>query len=94
MLDATLQNLRYGWRLLHRQPLSAFTAALSLAVGIGANTTIFTIANALLFRAPTGVAEPERLVDIARSQNRQGFDTSSCRGFASCRALTPPCFPE
>src|SRR5262249_6918618 len=47
------------------------------AIGIGANTTIFTIANALFFNRPPGVAEPARLVDIGRSQDGRGFDTNS-----------------
>lgn len=50
--DAFLQDMRYGTRLLRRNPLFTLTAVLSLAIGIGANTTIFTIANGLLFRAP------------------------------------------
>jgi predicted permease len=70
-LDTFAQDLRYAVRLLARNPLFALTAALSLAIGIGANTTIFTVANGLLFRAPTGVAEPHRLVDIDRT--RRGF---------------------
>jgi predicted permease len=70
-LDTFARDVRYAARLLARNPLFALTAALSLAIGIGANTTIFTIANGLMFRAPTGVAEPDRLVDIDRS--RRGF---------------------
>ena len=57
-------------RLLRRYPLFALTAALSLAVGIGANTAVFTIANSLLRFSPDGVAEPDRLVDIGRSFER------------------------
>ena len=59
-----LQDFRYAARLLRRNPLFALTAALSLAIGIGANTAIFTIANALLFRPPAGVVAPGRLVDV------------------------------
>lgn len=66
--DAFFQDVRYGARLLRRNPSFAVTAALSLAIGIGANTTVFTIANALLFRAPAGVREPDRLVDIFRAE--------------------------
>jgi hypothetical protein len=50
--------------LLTRNLLFSLTAALSLAIGIGANTTIFTIANALLFGRPAGVTAPERVVEI------------------------------
>jgi hypothetical protein len=56
LLEDLAQDLRYGARLLRRNPLFAVTAALVLAIGIGATTTIFTVANALLLRAPTGVS--------------------------------------
>src|SRR5262245_39579417 len=49
-LDTVLLDLRYAVRLLRRNPLFTMTAALSLAIGIGATTTIFTIANGLLLR--------------------------------------------
>ena len=58
-------------RLLRRTPVFALTASLSLAIGIGATTTIFTVANALLLRAPAGVADPDRLVDIYNVEERQ-----------------------
>jgi predicted permease len=63
-LDVLQQDLRYAARLLARNPIFALTAALSLAFGIGATTTIFTVANGLLLRAPAGVIGPDRLVDI------------------------------
>ena len=63
-LDDARRDLRHAARLLRRTPLFALTASLSLAIGIGATTTIFTVANALLLRAPLGVADPDRLVDI------------------------------
>lgn len=63
--DTLWQDVRYGARLLQRHPLSTFTAALSLAICIGANTAVFSLVNRLLFRDPPGVAEPHRLVDIA-----------------------------
>src|SRR5262245_3214087 len=86
MLDGLAQDVRYGFRLLRRNPLFALTAALSLAIGIGANTTIFTIANALLFKSPAGVVDPGRLVDVGRSQDGQGFDNSSYPNYVDIRA--------
>jgi len=86
MLDSWLQDVRHAARLLHRNPLFSLTAVVSLAIGIGANTTIFTIANVLLFRPPTGVVEPDRLVDVGRSQDGQGFDNGSYPNYLDLRS--------
>src|SRR5689334_16075480 len=67
VLDTLGQDIRYAIRLLQRYPLFALTAALSLAVGIGANTAVFTIGNSLLRFSPVAVSDPDRLVDIGRS---------------------------
>src|SRR5262245_42417285 len=80
------QDLKYAVRLFVRNPLFALTAMLSLAIGIGANTTIFTIANALLFKPPAGVVDPGRLVDVGRSQDGQGFDNGSYPNYLDVRA--------
>jgi predicted permease len=66
LLDTFGQDIRYAARLLRRYPLFTLTAALSLAVGIGANTTVFTIGTSLLRFAPAAVTEPDRIVDIGR----------------------------
>jgi putative ABC transport system permease protein len=86
MLHSCVQDLRYAVRLLRRQPVFAATAIVSLAIGIGANTTIFTIANALLFKTPADVVEPDRLVDIGRSQDGEGFDNGSYPNYRDLRA--------
>jgi predicted permease len=86
MLDGCLQDVRYATRGLRRSPLFALTAVLSLAIGIGANTTIFSIANALLFKPPSGVVEASRLVDIGRSQDGQGFDNGSYPNYLDIRS--------
>jgi len=57
------QDLRFGGRLLAKSPLFAVTAALLLAIGISANTLIFSVADALLLR-PLPVAHPENLVRL------------------------------
>ena len=71
------RDLMHAARLLRRNPIVAITATLSLAIGLGANTTVFTLANALLFQPPPGVVEPARLVDIGSARNGVGFGPSS-----------------
>ena len=68
-LDDVRRDVRHSGRLLRRNPVFAMTAALSLAIAIGADTAIFTVANALLFHVPAGVADPTRLVDIGFSHD-------------------------
>ncbi|HET7221370.1 MAG TPA: ABC transporter permease [Vicinamibacterales bacterium] len=77
MLDTWLQDTRHAFRLVRRSPIFLATAALSLSIGIGANTTIFSVANALLVRPLPGLADADRLVDIGRTRNGSGFDTFS-----------------
>src|SRR5262245_49241360 len=84
-MDAWLQDVRYGARLLRKSPLFTLTAALSLAIGIGANTTIFSIASALLLRPRPGLADPTRLIDIGRTQGGSGFDTVSLPNYLDVR---------
>jgi predicted permease len=69
--DAFVQDVRYGARLLWRNPLFTLTASVSLAICLGANTTVFTLANRLLFREHPGVADPGRLVDLAPTDGRK-----------------------
>ena len=61
-----LQDLRFGARMLRRHLLFTVTTALSVGIGIGVDTSVFSVADAVLFRKPTGVAAPERLVDISQ----------------------------
>ena len=86
MLETAWQDVRYGLRLLRLSPLFTATAALSLAIGIGANTTIFSAASALLLRPLPGIAEHGRLVDIGRTQDGNDFDNSSYPNYRDVRA--------
>ncbi len=68
------QDVALGLRLLRRSPLFTFTAATSLAIGIGVNTAIFTVANGLLFRPPSGIADPHELIDIGTARGDGGLN--------------------
>ena len=66
-MDSVLQDLKYAFRDLRRSPGFTLVAALTLALGLGANASIFSLVNGLVLRAPAEVQEPDRLVQIARS---------------------------
>src|SRR5262245_11112058 len=67
MLETLWQDLRFGWRMLRRSPVMSLVAVLSLAAGIGANTAIFSVINALLLR-PLPYRAPEQLVKVFQTQ--------------------------
>jgi predicted permease len=63
MRDAILKDLRYAWRGITRSPGFVAVAVLSLGLGVGVNTAMFSLVDALLFR-PLPVDSPETLVDL------------------------------
>ena len=85
MPETLIQDARNGLRLLRRSPLFTLTATLSLAIGIGANATIFSVVSAMLLRPLPGLAEPSRLVDIGRTQDGAGFETVSYPNYRDVR---------
>ena len=63
-LEDLLHDLRFGLRMMVRNPGFTWVAVLTLAVGIGATTTAFTWINAVLLQPLSGVADPSRLVTV------------------------------
>jgi predicted permease len=75
-LERLWQDVRYGCRMLARSPGFASIAILSLAIGIGANCAIFSLADALLLR-PLPVANPGEVFTVGSTTAIEGFGASS-----------------
>ncbi|MBO0860441.1 MAG: ABC transporter permease [Chloracidobacterium sp.] len=84
-MQSFLQDLRYGARMLLKRPGFTLIAAITLALGIGANTAMFSLLDALLLKPLPGVAEPDRLVQIGRTYNGVGFNTSAYADYRDFR---------
>jgi predicted permease len=79
-----MRNLRLAFRTLFKTPFVTTVAALSLALGIGANTAIFSIFDEML-RRPLPVHEPERLVNISAPGVMNG--STSCGQAGDCEVI-------
>lgn len=75
-MDALFQELRYGLRSLSRPPGFAAVAILVLALGIGANSTVFSVLDGVLLE-PLPFPEPERLVQVYESRLDRGWARAS-----------------
>jgi len=87
LLDSFLSDIRYALRWLRKSPAFTLVAVVSLAIGIGFNTALFAIVDALLFK-PLPVAAPERLADVFTSDanGHSRFSTSSYADYLDLKA--------
>ncbi len=73
MTEALLQDLRFGWRMLRRAPGVSLFAIVAIALGIGINTMVFSLANAVLFKGLPGPQTGD-LVFVGTVNARRGGD--------------------
>lgn len=75
-METLLQDIKYGFRMMLKHPAFAAIAVIALALGIGANTAIFSVVNAVLLR-PLPFTEPDRLMVVYESRVDRGSSRSS-----------------
>src|SRR5919108_5863104 len=91
LLESLLTDVRFALRWLRKSPAFTLVAIASLSIGIGFNTALFAITDALLFK-PLPVAEPSELVDVFTSLGRgsdsatEHFGTSSYPDYIDLRS--------
>jgi predicted permease len=85
------RNIKYALRRLFRSPGFTVTAIVSLAIGIGANSAVFSLVNAVLLEGPP-LRDPESLIDIYVRNAESGFTIFSHPDFEDLRDATSEVF--
>jgi putative ABC transport system permease protein len=93
MLDTLLQDLRYAVRMLRKRPGFTAIAVLTLALGVGANTAMFSVINAIFLR-PLPFADTDRIYVVHRKGNRFGGTSLSMPIFLAWQKQGGPLFDQ
>src|SRR5712691_11617673 len=83
-METLLKDLRFGIRMMARSPGFTLVALITIALGIGANTAIFSVVNTVLLR-PLPYADPDRLVVLWEKQGRIDQASPSLPDFVDWR---------
>jgi putative ABC transport system permease protein len=84
-LEVFVQDIRYGVRMLRKSPLFTAVAVAAIAIGIGANTAMFSLVDAILLR-PLPYPEPQRLIVVGtQERGRSGLDLMGTADFLAWR---------
>jgi len=86
VLETLLKNMRFSLRSMRRTPVMTIAVVATLAIGIGANTAVFSVVNGILIK-PLPYSDPERLVSVAHVA--PGIQLSDSRDVGSSLFLEP-----
>lgn len=93
-LAALGQDLRFAWRMLAKTPLFTITVVLTLALGIGLNTAVFSVVDALLLRPTPGVRATDELVQLYRKWPGMPYGSNSVPHFLRLQERTGDIFSD
>jgi len=84
MIETLLNDLRYGAKMLWKSKGVTMVAVISLAIGIGANSAIFSLVNSILLR-PRAVSQPEQLVEVFVGEGENPYHSTSYPSYVELR---------